>query len=139
MPQSPDVLIKRLRNRKRRVVVHVIFVVACASFLATGWIVVTRGYALLVAREGEDLLFRVNSAEVALPVIAFWQTFTVLAGLALGCSSAMLIAELTAFTKDDLLVDLYDRVTALERANPAAAKSRPLEGPATPDRPTVDG
>src|SRR5208282_4627147 len=114
MRGSPDALVARLRNRKGRMITCGILSIMFASVGAGGCFVVTKAITGLVPREGEDLLMHVVFGQQMLVGIAHMQTVVLLLALGLGATLTALIGELTTFTKNDLLVHLWDRVQALE-------------------------
>lgn len=128
MHRSPEALVAGLRKRKSRIVTFSILTIACGGLLAMSLYVAARGYSLLVPKEGDDLAFHVTMAVPIVPAIAFCQTMAVVYAMGLGLAAAMLIGELTSFTKNDLLVELWDRVQSLEKARSTSASQGPPQG-----------
>jgi hypothetical protein len=123
MRRSPEVLIARLRNKKSRIIASGIFTVVLLGLLAWYWFLLITTCQSLVPREGENLAFHVVFTQQLLVGIAFIQCISLFLALGVGLSIGMLINELSGFTKNDLLVQLWDRVQALERSQPADPQS----------------
>jgi len=128
MRGSPEVLIARLRNRKKRIVAYSIFSVVCLGLLGVHWFVLVDMCRSLVPQEGEDLaLHAVLSQQVFFAAACMHATSLLLACL-LGLAVGALVCEVMTFTKNDLLVELWDRVQALERSKPPNTES-PIPSP----------
>lgn len=135
MRRSPEVTVSRLRNRKGRIIGYGILSVILAGMAAGHWVVLTKLITGLAPREGEDLLLHVVIGQQMLGGITCLQTILFLLALGFGATVAGLIAELTTFTKNDLLVHLWDRVQALEQLQPSPANSQQPQPPPAADKP----
>ena len=129
MPRSPEALVARLRNRKGRIIGYSILSVLLAIVAAGSWFVLTKAISGLLPKEGEDLFLHVVFGQQMLVGIACMQTMFFLLALGLGATVGVLIGELTTFTKQDLLVHLWDRVQALEQSQPPPANSQQPQSP----------
>lgn len=127
MRRSPEVYVAGLRRRKRRVVQWLVVAVTFGGPLVVNLYGAVNGYSLL--RDG--LAIQPAIVEI-LALVTFLQTMAIFCAVGLGLAVAMFIIELTQFTKNDLLVELWDRVQALEESRPAPANNgRPPSPPAT--------
>jgi hypothetical protein len=118
MRRSPESLVNRLRNRKRRIVCYTILIIAGLLLLAAAGFVLVKSIGDLAFREGDDLQLHVVIGQQILVGIAFLDAMSLLLATGIGAAIAMLVGEVTSFTKDDLLVNLWDRVQALEQSEP---------------------
>ena len=126
MRRSPEVMVSRLRNRKDRIIVYGILSIILAGMAAGYWFVLVKMITGLTPKEGEDLLMHVVFGQQMLVGITCMQTIFFLLAMGLGATVAGLITELTMFTKSDLLVNLWDRVQALEQPQPPPANVQQL-------------
>jgi hypothetical protein len=123
MRRSPEVLVKRLRNRKFRIIGYSVLIIVGLCLIAWHWFVLTTLTSDLVPKEGDDLLWHAVLSQQLLPGIACLEAVLLLLGVGIGAVIALLIGEVTAFTKNDLLVNLWDRVEALEQSQRASSQS----------------
>jgi len=135
MRRSPEVMVSRLRNRKGRIIAYGILSIIIAGTAAGYWFVLTKMITGLAPKEGEDLLTHVVFGQQMLLGITCKQTIFFLLAMGLGAAAAGLITELTMFTKSDLLVDLWDRVQALEQPQSPPANVQQLQPPPAEDKP----
>jgi len=130
MQRPPEALVARLRNRKRRLITLGILIVILLGLIAMGWLAVTSLQKSLVPKEDADLLLHVVSCQVLLPGIAFLQSMLLLLAAALGAALAAFLGRSAGLaTKDDLLVNLWDRVQALEQSRPVCSGSGQTQEP----------
>jgi len=138
MRRSPEALIAGLRNRKRRIVTYSVLAVIFLGLAAIALFVASRAYAGLVPREGEKLVFRAALDHLMLVGIARMQTIAIVFAIAFGLAGAALLIEIMEFTRSDLLVYLWDRVQALEKAQATATNTGQSQAPASPNQPSSD-
>ncbi|MBN1395671.1 MAG: hypothetical protein JW959_11660 [Pirellulales bacterium] len=116
MKRSPEKMIARLRNRKSRIIASMILSMLLLMLLSWQWYVVECIWKDSLFMEHEDLLFHVAIQQMlfipASTLIAQSMLVAALLGLAVGS----LFVNLFAYSKDDLLVNLWDRLQALEKS-----------------------
>jgi hypothetical protein len=132
-------MVARLRNRKGRIIAWSILSVVCLGGLAVQLIALNWMITDFMPKEGDELLTRAVVGQRMLRNIAFLQTVAYFVALVLATAVLFLIAELTMFTKHDLLVNLWDRVQALEQSQTVSTNSQQPQGPDVRDRPSADG
>jgi fatty acid desaturase len=125
MRGSPEALVSRLRNRTRRLVAYSILIPIFLGMLAMNWFLLTSMYSQFVPKEGEDPLAHVMMGQSILLGITGLGVGTF--GLALVCAFliAQLVTETCCFTRNDLLVHMYDRLQALEQSRSTSASHQP--------------
>jgi hypothetical protein len=124
MRRSPETFVARLRNRKRRIIVYSTLLAVCLGSLVLYWHVSTSACVNLLARETEEPAINAVLSHQLIIGIAFMQTMMLLLCVCVGVLGGTLIVNLTAFTKDDLLVQLWDRVQSLEKSHAPPASDR---------------
>jgi hypothetical protein len=129
MRRSPEVLVARLRNRKGRIIVLSILTVICIGALAFQWVMLNRMLTDLLHIESERL------ARVLLVGVVSLETAAFFLALCLAAAVAALITEFTVFTKSELLVNLWDRVRALEQSQTLPANRQEPQSPASGSQP----
>ena len=132
-------MVARLRNRKGRIIAWSILSVVWLGGLAVQLIALNWMITDFMPKEGDELLTRAVVGQRMLRNIAFLQTVAYFVALVLATAVLFLIAELTMFTKHDLLVNLWDRVQALEQSQTVSTNSQQPQGPDVRDRPSADG
>ena len=115
-PKTAEALIGRLRNRRGRIVAYAVTSVACAVISGMYWWHSIRLTSQLVPAENDDPLLHLTTSQAMLPSIVMCYTFATVWALGLGLSVGKLVGELATYTKNQLLVELWDRVTALEKS-----------------------
>lgn len=125
MRRTPELLIARLRNRKGRIITYGVLSVICLGVLINHWLLLTEAITGLSLKEGDDLLLHVVAGQYMVLGIALMQTLFILLAMGLGFAAASLLNEISGCTKMDLVVELWDRVQALERSQASAAKGQP--------------
>ena len=133
MRRTPELLIARLRNRKGRIISFGVLSVICLGALINYWLLMTDAVDSLVPKEGDDLLLHVVIGQQMVVGIALMQTLLILLAMGLGFAATSLINEISGCTKMDLVVELWDRVQALERSQASAAKGQPPPSRAVAD------
>lgn len=118
MRRSPETLIKGLRNRKHRIVAYSIWSVVSLCLLVAALFLLFKATSGLVPKESDDLQLHVIMGQQMLVGITFIEAMSLLIGLCVGASIGLLVGEVATFTKNDLLVNLWDRVQALEQSQP---------------------
>ena len=116
MRRSLEALVTGLRNRKRRIVAYSILSVVFLGLAAWQWYVLSDAVRFLLPKEGEDPVSRVVMGQAMMPGIAAMIAALFLLAAVIGVMIGLLITEAAMFTKSDLLVQLWDRVQALERS-----------------------
>jgi hypothetical protein len=126
-----EALVSHLRNRKRRIVTYSIFVILLLGGLAIQCFKLTMMWSFLAPKEGDDLLWHVAMCQ---PIVVWMATACASTlVLAMVCTYAVvkLIADIFGVTtRDDLLVQIWDRLQALERSQTT---------PANPQQPQPQG
>ena len=116
MQRSPEALVERLRNRKGRIIRYSVLALICLGLCGMYWFLFIRAYAQLIPKEGEDLVIHAAISQyIILPQIVYFQIMTILTGAFFGIFTMMVLTEITTFTKNDLLVQLWDHVQVLEQ------------------------
>jgi len=133
MRRSPEALIARLRNRKRRVLNYGVLTLICLGLLLADWSVTAKAIAALAPGEGDDPSTLFVVGQQMLVGIAFMQTMALLLALAFGAAVAALILELVGYTRDDLLVNPWDRVQLHEQRIAALAETQQTGRPPAAD------
>jgi hypothetical protein len=132
MRKSPEVLISRLRNRKKRIVVDSVQTVACLAAVAVIWYFINSMAASLVPRDVEDPSLELARFQyvlaISLPLIGLLFLMMLFCAAFLGFSVSELIRAITGFSNSDLLVELWDRVRALESGRPGPPSGPPPQG-----------
>ena len=117
-----EALVAHLRNRKRRIVTHSIVAVLLLVALAIQCVKLSMMCAFLVPKEGHDLLMHVAMGQSMVVWMATVCAVTVVLALLFTYVVLRLIVELFGVTtRDDLLVQLWDRVQALEQSQTTPA------------------
>ena len=130
MRRSPEKLIARLRNRRSRIIALSVCVVVGLGVLAYGWFVLVTLYSDLVPKEADDVLLHVVMNQYMILAIANIGGSSLLVASLVGIAIGLLLTEVSGFTKNDLLANLWDRVQALERSQPANLNSQ-VQSPKT--------
>jgi hypothetical protein len=116
MRRSPEKLIARLRNRKIRTIGSGVLTLVFSAMLAVNWSLLALFSSSMAIKEGEDpVLHLVIWQPMVLGISTLVGTSLFLASL-VGFFAGMLLNHVTGCTKDDLLVQLWDRVEILERS-----------------------
>jgi hypothetical protein len=122
MRRSPEALVSRLRNRRGRIITYSILAVISLALAAMQWFLAMCLYSDLIPKGDEDATairallapqFAVSTAVVLMVAFFFCLLFAQ--------NIVMLIVEATGYTRNDLLVELWDRVQALESGRPGPA------------------
>jgi asparagine N-glycosylation enzyme membrane subunit Stt3 len=123
-------MVARLRNRKGRIIAWSGLSVFFLVMLALHLLMLTRMLTDLLHIESERMVRAVLFGVVSLEIVAF------LLALGLAAAVAALITEFTVFTKSELLVNLWDRVRALEQSQAVPANSQEPRSPASGGEPS---
>jgi len=134
MRRTPELLIARLRNRKGRIIAYGVLSVIFLGVLINYWLLMTDAVDSLVPKEGDDLLLHVVTGQYMVLGIALMQTLFILLAMGLGFAATSLLNEISGCTKMDLVVELWDRVQALERSQAPAAKGQQPPSRGAPDQ-----
>lgn len=118
MRRSPEKLIERLRNHKGRIKIYAFFVVVSLALLMASVYLLIETYGWLLPDEEGNLALTDVAREHLSIGAAFLQVVSLMLVSVFGLAVGLLISEVTTFTKNDLLVQLWDRVHALERCQP---------------------
>ena len=134
MKRSPEVLIARMRKRKRRIVgLAMLLVILVCGLVWNYWM-----FALLcqdlVPKEGDDLATHAIMSQSLLFGVAILHSMIMVLAAFVGLAAGALITELFMFTKTDLLLQLWDRVQLLERSHQATTSIGKLSNPTSPDQ-----
>jgi hypothetical protein len=131
MRRSAELLVARLRNRRKRIVVDSILTVASLAAIAVIWYFINRLAASLVPREVGDPSLELARLQyvlaISLPLFGLLYLMMLFCAALLGFSVSELVRAIAGFSNCDLLVNLWDRVQALESGRPAAASGPPEE------------
>jgi hypothetical protein len=119
MRRSPEALIARLRNRRSRITIYSVSLTVSSALLAASVYLLIEMVSFLAPKEGEGLALSQVAREYSLVGVAVLQVMSLMLILGASLFFAMLVAEIATFTKNDLLLDLSDRVQALERSQSA--------------------
>jgi hypothetical protein len=122
-------MVARLRNRKGRIIGWSVLSVISLGMIALNLFWLNWMLTDLLHIESERM------ARALLFAIASLETLTLLLALGLAVAVGLLITELTVFTKSDLLVNLWDRVRALEQSQTVPANSQEPQSPASGGQP----
>lgn len=129
MRRTPEALIDRLRNRKNRIVAFSICAVLCLSlFIFSLWVFVKASNSLTLT-DGQDIVLHVAIMRVTVPLLVYTQMAVLIAGAVACVFAGLAVTEVTTFTKNDLLVNLWDRVEVLEQRLAAASSARSQDSP----------
>ena len=118
MAGSAEVLVERLRNRRRRLVVG-----GSVLVLALGVITV---FAFSVSQRPQQVDPQLQRQDPAMAEIvrqqietakSLLELMTMVMGAVFVLTIVLLVTAFSSYTKDDLLVELWDRVQALEQSN----------------------
>ncbi len=126
-------MVARLRNRKGRIIGFSVLSVLCFGTVALNLLLLNRMLTDLLHVESEHM------ARALLFGIASLETLTLFFAMGLVLAVGLLTTELMVFTKSDLLVNLWDRVRALEQSQRVPANSQESQGPVAQDQPSADG
>ncbi len=117
--KTAEELIAHLRRRKLRITFYGIYTIVNAVFtVAWGYLAIRSGTNLIVDPSSADIEGETTMLTVMGPLTALIAASCFAMCLAhiigLGFVFAMLIIELTSCTKDQLLVEMWDRIKTLE-------------------------
>jgi hypothetical protein len=116
MRTSPEKLIARLRNHKGRIIAHsILAAIFLAMLTVSWWVLLTIASDTLLLKKGEDPVFHLTVTQPMTLGIATLTSMSFLFASLVGVFGGALV-EFTGLTKDDLLVQLWDRVQALEKS-----------------------
>jgi MFS family permease len=117
--RTPEALVAHLRRRKLRITFYVIFAIVFAVFAVVwGYLAVQFTTRLIINPETENI----ETEKIMLTVIGPFMALGAASCFALcltlcillGSAVAALIIELTSYTKDDLLVEMWDRIKEIQ-------------------------
>ena len=115
--RSAEALVAHLRKRKRRIIGHIVCLVVSLGMLAVfGWLIFDLYHRIVPKNEADLAIVHLVQLQQVTVAIAFIQSMMLLFALGFGYATGMLLNELTTFTKDELLVNLWDRVNLLEKS-----------------------
>jgi hypothetical protein len=114
-------LVSRLRNRKRRIVTYSIVVVVLLGGLSIQWFKLAMMWSFLTPKEGGDLLLHVAMCQPMVVWMATACASTLVLAMVCTYFVVELITEIFGVTRNDLLVQMWDRLQALERSQTTPA------------------
>jgi hypothetical protein len=144
MKRSPEALVASLRvkkNKKWRIVTHTFVVLVLLNLVAYYCCVLASNLfvaLLLPQNPGGHTIYSLIHGTL-LYKFAFLNSLTMFLAACLGIEAMNLVTELTTFAKDDLLVQLWDRVQALEMSQQGAAGGQQPQDPTPPAPPAQPG
>jgi hypothetical protein len=117
--RTPEALIAHLRRRKYRIIFYTIATVICAATaIAYGYLTGRFEDMLIVNPEAENIEAETATLTIIGPFMAAKAASCYAKCLAyaigFGFSLSALIIELTSYTKNQLLVEMWDRIQELE-------------------------
>jgi uncharacterized membrane protein YhaH (DUF805 family) len=116
MRGSPEKLIAGLRRKRLRIIASGILSVVLLGLLIAQWCLIGTVWHDSVFKEHSDLLFHVAMQQMmVIPTCSLIAQSMLVAAL-LGIMMAIFFINLLAYSKDDLLVELWDRIEALEHS-----------------------
>lgn len=117
--RTPEAFIANLRRRKLRITFYVIFIILSAALAAIwGYFAVRFGTTLVINLgttniETEKIMLTFFGPIMAVGAACCF-TLCLTQCILLGSAIATLIAELTSYTKDQLLVEMWDRIKEIQ-------------------------
>jgi hypothetical protein len=126
MQRSPEALVAKLRNKKSRIILYSILSLLFLGSLVFYLCVLSHASQSLIPKEGEEPTVHNYLLPVMLQLISALITMSMLIAAGLGISIGSLYVEFTSFTKNELLVQLWDRVQELEKTQQSLAKSQTI-------------
>jgi hypothetical protein len=116
--RTPEALIANLRRRKLRITLYTIAAVVLAILtVAYGYLAYEATGKLIINPETENVETEKVFLDICGPLMATVAascfTFCLAHTIGLGFAIAALIAELTAYTNDQLLVEMWDRINEI--------------------------
>ena len=124
-----EALVSRLRNRKRRIVSNSIVVVLLLGGLAIQWFKLAMMQSFLTPKEGDDLLRHVAMCQPLIVWIATACASTAILATVCSYFVVTLITEIFGVTRNGLLVQICDRLQALERSQTTPANLQQPQRP----------
>lgn len=117
--RTPEALVAQLRRRKFRITFYAIIAVVFAVFAVVwGYLAVRFATMLIVNPESKDIEAETIMLSVMGPLMALGAascfTLCLTQCILLGSAIASLINELTSYTKDQLLVEMWDRIKEIQ-------------------------
>jgi len=117
--RTPEALVAQLRRRKLRITLYAIFAIVSAAFAVVwGYLAVQFTTVLIVNPKYEDIEAEIIMITILGPLMASASaccfTLCITKCILLGCAIAALIIELTSYTKNQLLVEMWDRIKVLQ-------------------------
>jgi hypothetical protein len=123
MRLSPEKLIARMRNKKIRIINGIILLIVFLFLITLYWIIGLKFWEHVKDYSEKDDLHHFFSHLSLLYLSRIYVT-TILLSLFIGFLISFLIGLLFTYTKEDLLVELWDRVQTLEKARQDAANNQ---------------
>ena len=117
--RTPEKLIANLRRRKLRIVCHLIAAVIFGLSVAVlGYFAFRAGTMLIIDSKTEDIETEAAWLSICGPfmalVAASFFTLCLAQFILFGSTIGTLIAELTSYTQDQLLVEMWDRIKEIQ-------------------------
>jgi hypothetical protein len=117
--RTPETLVAHLRRRKLRITLYAIAAVALAILaVAHGYLAYKFGAMLIINPETENIEAEITILNIIGPLMAACTSSCYALCLAfcigLGFAIGALIGELTSYTKDQLLVEMWDRIIKIQ-------------------------
>ncbi len=120
--RTPEALVAHLRRRKFRIIFYAIAAIVLAVFAAAyGYFAIQFTTSLIVSPACEDIEAEIRMLTIGGPMMASAAascfTLCVAHCIGFGFAFAALIIELTSYTKNQLLVEMWDRIKVLQSKN----------------------
>jgi hypothetical protein len=117
--RTPEALIANLSRRKLRIIFYVITTILLAFFTATYFYLADKATSkLIITPETENIeaekAFLAISGPLMAETAANCYTKCLFCAAGLGVAIGALIIELTTYTKDQLLVEMWDRIQEIQ-------------------------
>ncbi len=117
--RTPEVLVAHLRRRKFRIIFYAIAAIFLALLaVACGYFAIQFTTSLIVSPASEDIEAEIRMLTIGGPLMASAAASCFAVCLAhsigFGFALAALITELTSYTKNQLLVEMWDRIKELQ-------------------------
>jgi glucan phosphoethanolaminetransferase (alkaline phosphatase superfamily) len=117
--RTPEAFIANLRHRRVRIIFYIIFIIVSSALaIIWGYFAVRLGTMLVIHPETKDIETETTMLTFFGPLTAVGAaccfTLCLTQCILLGSAIATLIAELATYTKDQLLVEMWDRIKEIQ-------------------------